>query len=242
MARYYRRRRFRRRPVRSRFRRFGRRRGYGRLRNRRRYGTSIRKQVQNQINRSKELGELSWQLSASGFYSIPNSWLEYHYDQSLLTQASGNNMFVGRSVFVKRFYIFGWMQGGQTQVVADDTHNFVRILIFRSPHDAGVGLLASYGHNLDSRICRTAHPTTQRWLRKKYCDTKFLLTCKGADADGVGFIPCHKFFKKRITFKGRGLKWDQGCGDHLVIAMISDSAAPPNPGFVLGWIVLQFHD
>jgi len=238
-----------------------RRRGYGRVRRfkrrrfggyrRRRYGgrrtrTSLRRIVQSQISRNIETKELSWPTTTH-FSAISTAWTEIRFGIDALAQGVGSQQYIGREVCIKAFYMWGWIQGGQTfGHLTDDEYNFFRIVIARWNHSAEMTPFATLGLTINDRINKNVF-STLRMMRKKYCDRMILIkpnrTTNVDDPYSTQHYGAFKFFKKRIVFKGRGLRLRAINPEQCIyVHMISDSVLPTNPGFIYGHIVMKYTD
>lgn len=235
---YRRRKSFRRRKLR---RRFGGRRGYKRMRK------VIKKTVHNMAETKYMQVALQTPFSAFG-----NAWTE-----SILGPSQGglSTQIIARRYELVGFSLYGTLQGGQSNTVADDKYNIVRCMICifdgdtqsyspanRWPAVATTNITAPI--RLKAPIV-PADGQTQH-IRRKVFDK--IYTLSSSSRDSTGYMPALRAVGIRIRFKkpiifnycneSGMLKPDKYIG----IGFISDSTAPPGCGFVNGALTWYWKD
>lgn len=163
---------------------------------------------------------------------------------SALTQALGGpiasgtdtNTRLGRRIVVKRLGFAGQLLGAQTNSVADDPYNSVRLIIWRAlPNFTPTSV--SVNSFLDLRY--------QPGALEILYDKTFVLNVNAKDS--VGYVACAKqvyinlALDVPLEFTGSGSSNPQN--QMLFATAVSDSAAVVNPGFVTGSsFLLEFVD
>jgi len=242
MARFRRRgygrlRRFKRRGSRYGRRRTYRRKGYGR-------SSLLRKKIQSVVSRNIETKEYNF-TTTSVWGNITATWGEVALGIDSISQGIGQVQYIGKSIFIKRVMLWGWLRGAQSiDHAADDPYNFVRIVIARWSGDSPAYPLTTIGAVMDTRINKNVNPEF-RSIQKKYCDRMILLKPNSVSKleAAVSYSFAMKFFKKKITFKGRGLRVDRIFPhSRIVISMLSNAPTANYPGFVSGHVIMQYKD
>lgn len=228
---------------------FRRRYGRKRLRGRRRFGRRLRrrmgsKRFKNSVKRilssTAENKYVGWELPSTSFASIPNTWVE-----QLLTpvgQGLNYNQYIGASYYIKKIYFYGFLQGGQTGTVADESNNIVRIVIAIWDQDAGATPLATTTTGRNAQIYRGDYEN----LRRKLYDRTISLVSPSPE-QGDGQIAARKKIRFYKKFKGLGFKMQVSrttsqYKSRFIMSAISDSSAVPNPGFVTGHLKIIYKD
>lgn len=224
MVRYKRRRRFRRRPVRRRRYRGGRR--------------KLARIIQSTILRNAETKYMEDPMPST-FASIGNNWVELKV--SNVGVGTAGNSSIGDQIRVKSFMFYGYIQSGAAGGITDDSYNFIRIVLALWDPWATDTPMQTSGSLL-------AHPAIRKdndeHLLKRYVDRTFII--RGSQ-DDTGYIPGFKKVKYYKRWKGAGLLLRAGRlasfqRPKLILSMISDSAAVPNPGFVTGQWRIKYKD
>ena len=232
---YRRRRRFKRRFRR----RFGRR-GYKR----------IKKVIRRTVTNMAETKSATYSLPST-FGSIGTSWSEIILMPS---QGGLSSQIVGRRYEITGFSLFGSVMGGQSNTVADDKYNSLRIVAAVFDGDAaGLATGAKWPTMLQGTATpiRVRNPTwpadgSTQMIRRKLKDKYITLTSVGRDS--TGYMPAIRPVSFRFRFKkplivnytneSGTLKPDK----YLGIGMISDSVAVPAPGFITGALTWFWKD
>lgn len=211
--------------------RYGRRRGA-------KLGTSIRRTV-TRMAETKRITE----TAVTQFSSVGNSWV--YWIPTTVQSAAFASARIGRRVSVVGYRICGLLHGGQNATVADDAYNKIRIVIgYQATHGISVGTivpLQGVGFSDPISKTETAGPKYTRIFRNQY------LTLKSSGPDTVGYMPAMRninikhFFKKPITvtYADDTQYYPDKC---FFMAMITDSTAVPNPGFIDGYFRLYYKD
>jgi len=224
--------------------RFGRRRYYRRKAYGRRSG--LRKKIQSVVSRNIETKEFAF-TTVSIWGNITTTWTEAALSIDTLTQGVQQGQYIGKSIFVKSVTIWGWIKGAQApDHAADSPFNFIRIIIARWNGEAGVLPLTGLGAHLNDRINKSVDPT-YRGMIKKYYDRLILFKNGNLSEQAEGVLTsygfAHKFIKKRVIFRGRGLRMDRIIpSSRIIISCLSDEATAPFPGFNYGWCVMKYKD
>lgn len=233
---YRRRRRFKRRFRR----RFGRR-GYKR----------IKKVIRRTVNNMAETHSATLTLNTA-FGSIGYTWQELLCFPS---QGGLSTQIIGRRYEIIGFSLWGTLSGGQTNTVADDRYNVVRMVAAVFDGDTAGTAPGSKWPNMSSggaatpiRLKSPIWPNdgSTQWIRRKVKDKLWTLTSPGRDS--TGYMPVlknvsfkHRFKKPLIVNycnESGGLKADKV----LAIGVCSDSSAVPAPGFVNGTLTWYWKD
>lgn len=201
----------------------------------------FKRSVKRILSSTAESKYVGWELPATTFASIPNTWVEHIITP--LGQGLNYNQYVGASFYIKKIYFYGFLQGGQTGVIADETNNIVRLFLAVWDQDAGGTPLATAGITRNAQIYRSDHEN----LRKKLYDRTISLVAPSPDGDGSGAIPARKKIRYYKKFRGLGYKMQVSrvTGQYkqrLIMSAISDSSAVPNPGFVTGHLKIIYKD
>jgi hypothetical protein len=142
---------------------------------------------------------------------------------------------IGRSIYLRSISLYGTLVGGQSNSVADDSYNTLRMSVVACTDGATLA-----GYTLQS----IQSPEVITGLEHTYMDKFVALSTPGRDS--VGYLPA----VRRITWtcpinrviRYRGAAANTVNGTTVRVAMISDSVAAPSPGFVSGCLVFAFTD
>lgn len=202
---------------------------------------SVKRYVAKAIDRSTENKQV-YQTLASNWGSVGNSWIEVN----LCNPAQGltETTRIGRKIRIKSINLRGIMVGGQTNTVADDKYNVVRIII-------GLYTYGPSGSNvLNTAGATISQPITKNWntkgmLIKKFYDKYITLPVAGLDSTGyVGLPKQWKYFKR--LGKGILVNYADDSSSYpnkaIVMSVISDSTAVANPGFISGYGLISYED
>jgi len=142
---------------------------------------------------------------------------------------------IGNRIHVVHFAIDAVLSGGQANVITDDNRNTIRMALVR----ASPGVSWS-GFTLNSVL----DPRLISGLAHVYFDRVFTIQSPGRDT--VGYMPAVRIIREKIrvafntVFTGTGTATQSF--QTLWLLFVSDSAAPPSPGFVSGGLNLQYLD
>ena len=151
---------------------------------------------------------------------------------------------IGRKIAVTSFYLDGVLQGGQSNLAADDAFNTIRFVLGLWRERAPCTL---NGLNISSMINKSGYAVTGGVsLIRKYRDFKVILSTPGADS--TGYLPAVRKFKIYVKFRRPinimfpATTATTTQNKFLILSVISDSVAPPNPGFISGTYSLSWFD
>lgn len=131
----------------------------------------------------------------------------------------------------------GSLHGGQSNLVTDDNHNTVRLLLVR-------GVPSTMATALGASLTLSSAPINAEnisGVTEVLYDQTVELPSPGPDS--TGYMPALKHVKTYIpvnryfTFHSTGLS-----DDCVVLAAVSDSTAVSHPGFTSGWLDVLFTD
>lgn len=198
---------------------------------------AVKNIVKSEISKAVETKFTTANTSTS-FASISTNWSEV--DLTNIGQGVTATTRVGQEIDLRGVRINGVMVGGQTNVALDDNRNIVRIVLAlwdtktATPCQTnGVTLSALLNNKVPSGT----------GLIKKYMDR--IITLNSPGRDSTGYMPAQRYIKiyKRLA---RKIKYSTTAGTtaqtKLVLSMLSDSVAVPNPGFVSGDLSVYFDD
>lgn len=186
-----------------------------------------------------ELKAISIPLQGT-FGSVLSAWTEYDI-LSVIGQGDDMNNRTGRRIMVKGVAIKGTLVGGQSNTIADDQYDFIRIVISRAK--GATGALPPFTTYPGVGISTQIVPGLPAAIQTIYMDRTYSLSSPGRDS--VGYMPATRTvsFSKALnwpcTFTGTGANSNQ---EHLCLSMISDSAAVPSPGFTSLSMTLYWTD
>ncbi len=143
---------------------------------------------------------------------------------------------LGRKIMLRDLYIEGDIEGGQSNLAADDPHNAIRIVVYRGTPT--FSLIPAMG--VDDFI----GPEDNQGVIDVLLDDRFLLSSPGKDS--TGYISAMRHVRYHVplnciqTYKGTA--GSDLSGSCIYISMSTDSSVAPNPGFVNGRWLLTFTD
>lgn len=179
------------------------------------------------------------QYLTTALSSIGNSWVELNLVAP--TQGSGLNNRKGSTIMVRSIEINGVLVGGQSDTVADDDYNVVRAVIAAYVGDDDTPL-AGAGLPMTSPLNREIYSGGR--LKYKLMD-KFVPLPVSTIGISAGYASKPRVFSFRQAINQKITYGTSGIGapnQRLILSMISDSSAVPNPGFVTGFINVLFED
>jgi len=154
-----------------------------------------------------------------------------------ITQGTDSDDRIGNGIWLQDIGFTGTLVGGQSNTVADDAYNTVRVLLLWAVADAldtstlGTGTLVT--------------PVTVPGLIKVLKDTTFVLQSPGTDS--TGYVPAAKqvrfnysFNSTLVAFAGTGTNKDLTGSPFLLF--VTDSAINPHPGFTSGNAAIYWTD
>jgi len=222
-------------------RRFGGRRGYKR----------IKKVIRRTVNNMAETKY--WQVALTvPFATFGNAWVENVLGPS---QGGLSTQCVGRRYELTGFSLYGTLQGGQNNTVADDRWILARCMVCIFDGDSATWAtsarwpaIATTNITAPIRIQSPIVPAdgqTQH-IRRKIFDKVYSLSSAGRDS--TGYMPVVRNVSIRIRFKKpiifnycnetATLKQDK----YSAMGWICDSTAPPGCGFVNGTVTWFWKD
>lgn len=183
-----------------------------------------------------ELKRIETQLSASTMASIPSTGVYLNFVKGL-AQGTDYNKRIGDKVAIMGWTLYGQLEGGQSNLATDDSHNFIRIMFLSTQQGAAL----SPTPNFDLPINRQ----TVTNLIAVYMSKMFSLYSPGRDS--TGYMPALKMVKmSRKCRKPIVIKFSQGGSTtpsfDLLMYATSDSGVVPNPGFSNGWLRVFYVD
>lgn len=195
------------------------------------------------VMRMSELHRLTPVALTSSMGSISSTWHEIDLCDDI---AMGGDLGqrIGRKIAVNSFYLDGVLQGGQTNLATDDRFNTVRFVLglWRSRTPCTANSLT-----MSSMINKSGYGVTGgASLIRKFRDFKVILSTPGADSTGylpaVRKVRIYVKFRRPITilFPASAATTTQSM--FLILSVISDSVAIPNPGFTNGSFTLSWYD
>lgn len=195
------------------------------------------------VMRMSELHRLTPVALTSSMGSISSTWNEIDLCDDI---AMGGDLGqrIGRKIAVNSFYLDGVLQGGQTNLATDDRFNTVRFVLglWRSRTPCTANSLT-----MSSMINKSGYSVTGgASLIRKFRDFKVILSTPGADSTGylpaVRKVRIYVKFRRPITilFPASAATTTQSM--FLILSVISDSVAIPNPGFTSGSFTLSWYD
>lgn len=198
-----------------------------------------KKQMYSAIHRNVENKFISGALTTS-FASVNNTWDE----QVLSTVAQGTDQDerIGNHIRLRSLEIKGVIAQGSADSSSDDPYNVMRIVIgLWGSSTTPLGNVA-WGINVPLR--KNMNPGE---LFKKYYDKYVALTVTSTEkGEGDGYTPGLKQFHYYKKFKNVVINWGSSAttepDKRMILSIVSDSAAVPNPGFINGYWVLTYED
>lgn len=202
----------------------------------------VKKYIAKKIDANIEDQELPTNLQTV-FSSIGSIWTE----RPLFSVNSGasEDSRTGGKLKIKSIEMDGIIACGASETLADDPYNVMRIVLglYRG---TVLTPLTTAGATIDSAI--TPYLNTGGNMIAKYMDRYIPLTITSTEkGGGDGYTPGLYHFKYKKVWK-KGIIIDcQGSGQTpynkmMVLSLISDSTAIPNPGFIRGYMRCTFED
>lgn len=219
------------------FRKYGSKRGGYSKKYTRRVSRPIKRYVRRAINSGVE-SKLNNTVLATAFSSCGSTWNEVELTD--IAQGTGQNQRIGNHITACGFTIDGVLVGGQTNLVTDDNRNTMRIIL--AIWDATTATpCADNSISLSSYLSRDR--IVGNGLIQKLFDKVIVLRTPGADS--TGYLPAVQHIKRYIRFY-RKLYYagssSTSCGRKIILSILSDSGAVPNPGFTSGFCNMYFKD
>ena len=204
---------------------------------------SVKKYVKRAIDNKMEDKMIVTDPAAAGatdYRSINNTFVDCEMcNPSQSTAGAGR---IGRKVSIKSFQLRGVVAGGQTNAVTDDDYNVFRIVLAVWEGNTTTPLA---GLSLSSPIQKGDGNASNALLIHKYVDKEFTLTSPGRDSTGYmsanRYINIYHRFKKPIVVN-YATDANTSKSKTLVLSMVSDSSAVAHPGFVSGFIRVNYED
>jgi len=198
---------------------------------------SFENQIAVRSSGSTELKFLPYVLNAS-FASVSSAGTTLDVG-ALIAQGTQSDQRVGRSVFVKDLVFDATLEGGQSNLATDDSHNTFRICVYAGGPAALIAALATVGS-----LSGWQGPENLSSCRRVLHDSVHELVSPGRDS--TGYMPALKKFKCVVPVNRRlvytGTAGSTVSFETIVLWMISDSAVPSHPGVTYGNFCLRFSD
>lgn len=180
-------------------------------------------------------------ILTANFNSVGNTWSELDLCP-LISEGDDVSNRTGREIKIGSILIEGTYSAGAQLSIADDAYNTMRIVVATWKGATGSTPLQSSGVSLHTAIMHNS--VGGNILGKVHLDK--YLTCN-TTGQGLtnGYVPELKTFKYYKRFKNPiVVRYSSSAGTYpdtkLMIAMISDSSAVVNPGFVAGRYIMKF--
>lgn len=195
------------------------------------------------VRRMAELHRTTPANLTASIGSITSSWNEIDLCDNIATGVDIGQR-IGRKIAINSFYLDGVLQGGQSNLAADDAFNTVRFVLGLWRSQAPCALS---GLDIGSMINKSGYSATGGVsLIRKYRDFKVILASPGADSTGylpaVRKVRIYVKFRRPITISFPATAATTTQSMFLILSVISDSVAIPNPGFISGRYTLTWHD
>lgn len=180
--------------------------------------------------------ELKWRVRALST-DLPSIGLANVY-RNLTTLGTGTDYYqrVGRRVTIHYVDLFGTLVGGQTNSVADDPYNTVKIAV--------VLAVPTFAPSTEWSVAAPIGPQQVPGIRQVLWSGTVVINTNAKDS--TGYIANGKLFMKRIvvnkTFEYTGSTDSVSSSDGLFVVACSDSVAVANPGFNSGFSLVCFTD
>lgn len=199
----------------------------------------IKSFVKRQLDKNIEDKTVTISLPAS-FSSISTTPVEYNWCQISQGLDTGNR--IGRRIRVKSLYFRGIVGLGASQIATDDPYNCLRIILATWKGNTTTPLASVAGSSVNTVYhVRSGYPL----LMKKYADKLVALNTSSGNVGG-GYTPVQRkveFFKKfKHLYINFGDNLYTSADKTLVLSMVSDSGAVPNPGFHAGYARMVYED
>ncbi len=187
------------------------------------------------VERSKGKEVKVSQFGLTTYFSAVSTTVVTRSLAALIATGSDLGNRVGRSIQPIDFDLDGMLVGGQSNLSTDDKYNTVRILIWYGISGASSPGFSAGGY-LDPRYFSAVDSII---FDRKYNLRSFA-------PDSTGYMPAQLHVHLRVPLRRRISFSDTSAGTEsgLVpyISIVSDSSAPPSPGFVNGSAALRFYD
>lgn len=180
--------------------------------------------------------ELKWRVRALST-DLPSIGTANVY-RNLTSLGAGTDYYqrVGRRVHIHYIDLFGTLVGGQSNSVADDPYNTVKVAI--------VLAVPTFAPTSDWSVTTPIGAQQVPGIREVLWSTALVLNTNAKDS--TGYIAKGKLFAKRIkvdrTFEYNSASDTTASSDGLYVMACSDSVAVANPGFNSGLSLICFTD
>lgn len=156
---------------------------------------------------------------------------------ALITQGTDWTNRIGRSVFIQGVYVEGTLHGGQSNLVTDDNHNTVRLVV-------ASGLPTTMAASFVSAFTLSQYPVNAEILvgcQHVHLDKSIELPSPGPDS--TGYMPSIKHFRAYVPINKYVTYGNIAPSDVTTcLVAVSDSSAVSHPGFVTGAFDILFTD
>lgn len=201
---------------------------------------TVKKIAEVQIHKNIE-NKYKSVLLPTTYGSVSNTWIETNMTNTTQGLDTVNNR-IGRTINVLSLEIKGVVANGDNETAADDSFNVMRIVI--GLFDGRYTTPLASSSILISDIIKVS---TTRGLIRKYYDKYVALNVASTEkGSGDGYAPQVKNFKYFKRFKNLKITAHESgtsfYNKFINVAMISNSSAIVNPGFVAGYICMVYED
>lgn len=204
---------------------------------------ALKSMVVRQIDRNVENKQITVSLNAT-YGAITSNWTES--DLTNVAEGVTGNGRIGRKLKLRSIEVKGVMATGDSESLADDPYNVVRIVIGLWSGSAGATPLGTALTTINAPIRKNLG--TRNFLIRKYYDKYIPLSVTSTEkGGGDGYTPQTKlisYFKRfkrpiLITYGDDTVTYPD---KRFIFAAISDSSGVPSPGFIAGYIVVSYED
>lgn len=188
--------------------------------------------------------KMSYWYLGSEFASISNTWVELDVLGAITQGSNYVNNRIGNKISVMAFELYGTIKGGTTGGIADDSYNCGRLVISQfNLTKNGVAINPFYNQSIDRNL-----PLSKRnvnglaWVyRDKYIPMNISSNSGTTMTSSIRNVKEKIRFKKpiNVTFTQGGTHYNQ---TQLYVAMVTDSAVIPHPGFISGYVKVWYKD
>lgn len=210
------------------------------------YAKKSRPVTRNEVKRMLDANiedKFTTNTLTSTWSSVAGAWVELN----LCNPGEGDTGYTrtGRKIRIKSLEIKGVAVQGSSESLTDDAYNVMRVVIgwYTGTTDtplqtAGIGINGSF-NNLNKGSAQLVRKYLDRYITLPVTSTE-----QGA---GDGYAPGMKHFRYYKKFK-QPLTIQYGDdtatypSHRLIMSVISDSVAVPNPGLNYGYFIVRFED
>jgi hypothetical protein len=177
----------------------------------------------------------TWTSGSGATFGTTAAYLEL---SGLILGGGDTGQRIGRDIFITDILIEGTVMGGQSNLATDDKYNVVRLALLEgTPTTLGTSIGSNFSNSYFMR------PDGMVGLEKVLFDRTVELPSPGKDS--TGYMPPIQRIKVRIPVN-RALAYTSTSGlssfRTFYMAAVSDSSAAPNPGFINGYLTINYYD